>query len=160
MSGWTLREATEADLPALLELHQDYHRELQSFGMPYDLKPGGLEEALRLRIRSRLILTAVAQGEDGGLAGFVVCSILRLANEYLCEDCGSVGYLNDLYVIPALRRQGLALKLTGMAEDWLREREIPTMQLQVLQNNPAAHRYWQRVGMGPVGTLYDKKLVK
>ena len=102
----------------------------------------------------------MAQGEDGGLAGFVVCSILRLANEYLCEDCGSVGYLNDLYVVPALRRQGLALKLTGMAEDWLREREIPTMQLQVLQNNPAAHRYWQRVGMGPVGTLYDKKLVK
>ena len=57
-------------------------------------------------------------------------------------------------------RQGLALELTHMAEDWLREREIPTMQLQVLQNNPAAHRYWQRAGMGPVGTLYDKKLVK
>ena len=160
MSGWTLREATEADLPALLELHQDYHGELHPFAMPYALNPGGLEEALRLRIRPRLILTAVAQGEDGGLAGFVVCSILRLANEYLCEDCGSVGYLNDLYVVPALRRQGLALELTGMAGDWLREREIPTMQLQVLQNNPAAHRYWQRVGMGPVGTLYDKKLVK
>ena len=37
MSGWTLREATEADLPALLELHQGYHRGLQAFGMPYDL---------------------------------------------------------------------------------------------------------------------------
>lgn len=158
MKGWTLREAEEADLPALLELQRDYHRELREFGMPYELRPQGLEEALRLRIRSRLIFTAVAQGEDGSLGGFVVCSILRLANEYLCGGCGSVGYLNDLYVTPALRRQGLALALTGLAEDWLRQREIPTMQLQVLQNNPAAHRYWQRAGMGPVGTLYDKKL--
>ena len=160
MSGWTLREATEADLPALLALYQDYHRELQSFGMPYELRQDTLEQVFSLRIRSRLILTAVAQQEDGTLSGFVFCSILRLANEYLCEGCGSVGYLNDLYVIPALRRQGLALELTGMAEDWLRAREIPTMQLQVLQNNPAAHRYWQRAGMGPVGTLYDKKLIK
>ena len=40
------------------------------------------------------------------------------------------------------------------------EQGVPTMQLQVLQQNESAHRFWQKVGMRPVGTLYDKKLEK
>ena len=65
-----------------------------------------LERVLPLRIRSRLILTELALDGDGAPVGFVFCSILRLANEYLCQGSASVGYLNDLYVSPALRRKG------------------------------------------------------
>ena len=115
---------------------------------------------LRLRIRSRLILTELALDGDGAPAGFVFCSILRLGNEYLCQGSASVGYLNDLYVSPALRRRGAARALTARAEEWLREQGVPTMQLQVLRGNPAARAYWEGVGMRPVGTLYDKNLEK
>ena len=96
MSGFTLRPAQEGDLPALLALYRDYHKELESFGMPYALREEELERVLRLRVRSRLILTELALDGDGAQAGFVFCSILRLANEYLCQGSASVGYLNDL----------------------------------------------------------------
>ena len=157
---YTIRPVTEEELPALLELYRAYHRELQESGMPYDTNEEALEGVLRTRIRSRLILTAAAVTEEGGLAGFVFCSILRLANEYQFEGSAVTGYLNDLYVAPPFRRGGLAARLTGYAEDWLMEQGVPTMQLQVLQRNENAHRFWQKVGMRPVGTLYDKKLEK
>ena len=160
MSGFTLRPAQEGDLPALLALYRDYHRELESFGMPYALREEELERVLRLRIRSRLILTELTLDGGGAPAGFVFCSILRLGNEYLCQGSASVGYLNDLYVSPALRRRGAARALTARAEEWLREQGVPTMQLQVLRGNPAARTYWEGVGMRPVGTLYDKNLEK
>src|SRR5699024_4558526 len=85
VSPFTLRPAEEGDLPALLELYRAYHRELEGFGMPYALREEELERVLRLRVRSRLILTELALDGDGAPAGFVFCSILRLANEYLCE---------------------------------------------------------------------------
>ena len=160
MSGFSLRPAQEGDLPALLALYRDYHKELESFGMPYALREEELERVLRLRIRSRLILTELALDGDGAPAGFVFCSILRLANEYLCQGSASVGYLNDLYVSPALRRRGAARALTARAEDWLREQGVPTIQLQVLRGNPATRTYWEGVGMRAVGTLYDKNLEK
>ena len=157
---YTIRPVTEEELPDLLTLYRAYHKELQESGMPYDTNEEALEGVLRTRIRSRLILTAAAVGEDGRLGGFVFCSILRLSNEYQFEGSAVTGYLNDLYVAPPFRRGGLAARLTGYAEDWLTEQGVPTMQLQVLQKNENAHRFWQKVGMRPVGTLYDKKLEK
>ena len=160
MSGFTLRPAQEGDLPALLALYRDYHKELEGFGMPYALREEELERVLRLRIRSRLILTELALDGGGAPAGFVFCSILRLGNEDWCQGSASVGDLNDLYVSPALRRRGAARALTARAEEWLREQGVPTLQLQVLRGNPAARAYWEGVGMRPVGMLYDKNLEK
>ena len=99
---YTIRPVTEEELPALLELYRAYHKELQESGMPYVTNEEALQGVLRTRIRSRLILTAAAVGEDGRLGGFVFCSILRLSNEYQFEGSAVTGYLNDLYVSPRL----------------------------------------------------------
>ncbi len=156
--NYTLRPGTPEDLEQLLELYREYHRGLLQVGMNYDLNEQTLPRVLENRIRSRLILTAVAQGEDGALLGFVFCSVLRLPQEYVCREQASVGYLNDLYVAPPYRGMGLARALTARAEDWLREQEVTVMELQVLGKNLGAREYWKKQGMEPIGTLCCKYL--
>ncbi len=154
----TIREGTPQDLPRLLELYGDYHKGLLDVGMNYDLNEEQLPRVMENRLRSRLILTAVAEDAAGELQGFVFCSILRLAPEYLCRGQASVGYLNDLYVAPSARHQGLARRLTAYAEQWLRSQEVSVMELQVLGQNQKAREFWKQQGMEPIGLLCCKYL--
>lgn len=154
----TIRQGNTEDLQALLGLYREYHQGLLDVGMNYDLNEEVLPRVMENRIRSRLILTAVAEDEKGMLCGFVFCSILRLAPEYLCRGESSVGYLNDLYVAPSARHQGLAQKLTAYAESWLKEQGVDIMELQVLGKNANAQEFWKKQGMEPIGTLCCKYL--
>ena len=154
----TIRQGSAEDLPELLRLYRDYHQGLLEVGMNYDLNEETLPRVMENRLRSRLILTAVAESGAGELCGFVFCSILRLAPEYVCRGESSVGYLNDLYVAPAARHQGLAQKLTQYAENWLKEQDVFIMELQVLGKNAKAREFWEKQGMEPIGTLCCKYL--
>lgn len=154
----TIRPGQAEDLEPLLALYLDYHRGLLDVGMNYDLNEQALPRVLENRLRSRLILSAVAEDTQGHLHGFVFCSILRLAPEYTCREQASVGYLNDLYVAPEARHQGLAQKLTAYAENWLREQEVTVMELQVLGKNKKAQDFWQKQGLEPIGSLCCKYL--
>ena len=154
----TIRQGSAEDLPELLRLYRDYHQGLLEVGMNYDLNEETLPRVMENRLRSRLILTAVAESGAGKLCGFVFCSILRLAPEYVCRGESSVGYLNDLYVAPAARHQGLARKLTQYAENWLKEQDVFIMELQVLGKNAKAREFWEKQGMEPIGTLCCKYL--
>ena len=153
-----IRQGTAEDLSALLRLYRDYHNGLLEVGMNYDLNEETLPRVMENRLRSRLILTAVAEDKAGELCGFVFCSILRLAPEYTCRGEASVGYLNDLYVAPEARHQGLARKLTEYAEVWLKEQDVSVMELQVLGKNEKARAFWEKQGMEPIGTLCCKYL--
>ena len=154
----TIRQGTAEDLEQLLRLYHDYHNGLLEVGMNYDLNEETLSRVMQNRLRSRLVLTAVAENETGVLQGFVFCSILRLAPEYTCRGEASVGYLNDLYVAPEARHHGLAQKLTAYAENWLREQEVSVMELQVLGKNEKAQEFWKKQGMEPIGLLCCKYL--
>ncbi len=154
----TIRQGTAEDLEQLLRLYHDYHNGLLEVGMNYDLNEETLPRVLQNRLRSRLVLTAVAEDAEGALQGFAFCSILRLAPEYTCCGETSVGYLNDLYVAPQARHQGLAQKLTAYAENWLREQEVSVMELQVLGQNEKAQQFWKQQGMEPIGLLCCKYL--
>ncbi len=153
-----IRPALPADLDSLEKLYQEYHRELEPWGVNCTLNPVQLPRVLEARIKSGLIFSEVAEAEDGTLCGFVFCSVSRLGREFLCEGCDSIGCLNDLYVAPAVRRQGLADRLCDRAEDWLRSNGIPVMQLQVLLRNEAAQAFWRKRGMEPLSNLQFKSM--
>ena len=156
--AYTVREAVLEDLDALTALFQDYFADLKACGMNFDLRAEELPRVLRARIRSHLLLAAVAESEDGAIAGFVFGSILRLGAEYSCDGAASVGYINELYVTPAARRQGLSRRLADFCEDWLRGQGVTAVQAQVLTGNGAARAMWQARGMAPIGAIYEKKL--
>lgn len=156
--AYIIREAAPEDLDALIALYHSYFADLKACGMNFDLRAENLPRVLQARIRSHLLLAAVAEAEDGAIAGFTFASIMRLGAEYSCGGAASIGYINELYVTPAARRQALSRRLADFCEDWLRGQGVSTVQVQVLTGNGAAHAMWQARGMAPVGTLYEKKL--
>ena len=152
-----IRPAAIEDMEALTALYLAYGEELKRSGLHYDIRTENVPKVLESRIKSRLIYFAAAESA-GEIVGFVIASILRLGGEYLCGGEASVGYLNDIYVAPAARRQGLAEALTASAEAWLRENGVRAMELQVVTGNTAGEAFWRRQGAYPVGTLCYKKL--
>lgn len=150
---YVIRPAREDELDALLALYRPYFAELKTFGMNYELDEDGLSGAILGRIKSRLLLAAVAEGGDGRLYGFVFCAVSRLSREYRCRGRGSIGSLQELYVAPEARRRGLATRLWECAKDWLRAQDVSAVQLQVLCGNPAALAFWRARGFAPLGTL-------
>lgn len=155
---YAVRAAREDDLDVLASLYQPYYRELEGFGMNYELDGEQLPDVLRGRIKSRLMLAGVAEGEDGKLYGFVFCAISRLGREYRCRGQGSIGFLQELYVVPAARRNGLASRLVDFARDWLRENGVKSLSLEVLCGNPAALAFWKRQGLVPLATICHQNL--
>ncbi len=151
----TIREATTDDIDGLTALYGEYFEELRPMGMYYTLDMATLPDVLSTRIRSRLVLTAVA--EDGtGLRGFVICTLSRLGREYKCEGSRFIGTMNELYVAADVRRRGVAGRLCDYGEAWLRERGAPGVQFQILRGNGASAELWRKRGADPVGTLYYK----
>ncbi len=157
MTDVTIRPAEAADLGGLLRLYEDYHRELCAYGRYCDLDREALPSVLETRIRSRLIYAAAAESE-GRLCGFAFCSISRIGREYRCGGAGTIGYLNDLYVAPEARRQGLAARLYAGCEAWLLENGVTALQLQALCGNESAQAFWRSRGFSPLAVVHYKPL--
>lgn len=149
--------AEDAELGALAALYDDYQAYLKSVGLTYDYRQGSAAEILRARLRSKLF-RAFAARVDGASVGFLICSLQRLPSEYLCCGSAMLGYINDLYVAPQYRGNGIAGALVGAAEDWLRASGVTAAELQIVAGNHAAECFWQSRGMQPVRTIHAKKL--
>ncbi len=155
---YAVRDAREEELDTLLTLYRSYYQELKGCGMNYELDETQLPDVLRARMKSRLLLAAVAEGEDGRLVGFAFCAISRLGREHRCRGKNSVGFLQELYVVPEARRHGLASRLADYARDWLWGNDITTLSLEVLCGNPAGLAFWKRQGLVPVATICQQNL--
>jgi ribosomal protein S18 acetylase RimI-like enzyme len=60
---------------------------------------------------------------------------------------GHRGWIYYLAVDPTLRRQGLGRRMMAAAEDWLRGRGAPKIQLMVREDNAAAIGFYQALGL-------------
>lgn len=60
---------------------------------------------------------------------------------------GHRGWVYYLAVRPAARRQGLGRTLMAAAEDWLRTRGAPKIQLMVREDNEAAIGFYEALGL-------------
>lgn len=155
---YTIEPAREEDLAELTALYLDYFDQLCDVGMNYELSREDLPEVLRGRIRSRLILAALARTAEGTPAGFVFCSFLRISREYRCCGESFIGYINDIYTVPAARREGLAARLFRYAEDWLRAQGVTAVEAQILSENRASLAFFSKLGLKPVNTTYFKTI--
>ena len=149
--------ADDAALTALAALFDEYQAYLKTVGLTYDYRQGSAAEVLHARLRSRLF-RILSASVDGAAAGFLICSLQRLPGEYLCCGSGMIGYINDLYVAPQYRGNGIAGALVAEAENWLRASGATTAELQVVTGNQAAERFWHSKGLRPVRTTHAKKL--
>lgn len=154
--NYIIRPVDVSDLSALTELYLVYNAELQTCGLQYEINVEEVPVVLNTRIKSRLFYVGIAQ-YNGEVKGFIICSIAKIGREYLCESSGQVGYVNDIYVNPSMRRTGCANALLDAAKAWLKECGVNSLQLEVLSGNTGGRSFWERTGGREIAALYQMK---
>jgi GNAT superfamily N-acetyltransferase len=144
-----IREATEADLPALMPLLRGYCDFYES-----DPPDAGLEAMARdvIAAPEEVAFLLVATDDRGEVVGFALnqwkWSSLRGAR---------VVVLDDLFVAERARGTGLADALIEAVADVARRHDAPIVSWLTMPDNKRAHAVYDRVG-GHAETLLEYEL--
>jgi ribosomal protein S18 acetylase RimI-like enzyme len=149
-----VREAADVDADAVGRLLYDFNRE---FDDPAP-KPAQLARRIRELVADGDTVVLVAGVEPAGVA------VLRLRKAIWSRalEC----YLAELYVVPALRGQGIGRALMEAAIDFARARGADYMDLGTAETDVVARRLYESLGFdnhegkpgGPVNYYYERNL--
>ena len=89
--------------------------------------------------------TCLVATEAGAVLGFVVARLDP--GDGLLP--GLAGEVQELYVVPEARLDGLSGRLATAAVGWLRERGAGTVRTLVCADNAASQEFWQARGFEP-----------
>jgi len=67
-------------------------------------------------------------------------------------------YLDELYVAPAARRQGLGTQLVHAVRHWAESLGARRIRLQMMTANPEAQAFWESLGAEPFTTTMTMEL--
>jgi GNAT superfamily N-acetyltransferase len=129
----TVRVATTADARVVARMLHDFNTE---FGDP---SPGPDVLAERLtRLLAGDEMVALLAGEEG---------LALLSFRAGVWDPGPVALLEELYVVPERRGQGIGGRLIEHAFDVCRERGVETFQVNVDESDVDAQRFYEAHGV-------------
>jgi ribosomal protein S18 acetylase RimI-like enzyme len=77
------------------------------------------------------------------IVGFAAGNIRILPN-YLGNK--KVGYISHVYVSDEFKKQNIGKKLVLELENWFDEKAVAYIELEVLIDNEAAHKFWEKLG--------------
>lgn len=95
-------------------------------------------------------LLVAADGED--LVGFVTFEV----ESGVYEQDVRRGFVENVYVVPDRRGEGVGSVLLAAAEDRLRERGCETFSLEVLAANHGARRFYREAGYEPHRVQFER----
>lgn len=135
-SGLTIRPSVLADLPILYDMVRRFSVELGTeTGLSATAEDWG-----RDGFGANPRFSTVVAEDAGGLFG------LATWTEFYLTDLGrTIYFVQQLYVEPTRRRQGIGRTLMGYIAALAERNGIPMVQLGVL-NNPLAKSLYQRIG--------------
>ena len=148
-----IRKATHADREALgrlgallMDVHYNFDRRRFLDPGP-DPSPGYAEYLVaQLDHPASVILVA----ESGGLViGYCYCVIEPMSWKELRDEAG---FISDLALDPAARRQGAGRALVKAAVEWFRERNVARVMLWTSTQNQAARELFLSAGFRPTMT--------
>lgn len=131
----TIAHAAPADLDALSQLFDAYR---QFYGQPSDVEAA--RDWLRNRLRFGESKVLVAR-QGGAIVGFA-----QLYPTFSSVRLGRSWILNDLFVLPATRRQGVARALLDAAADFARSDGAAAISLETTRDNGAARATYRAAG--------------
>lgn len=144
MSAVSYREVREADLPVIAEMYEQlnvyFYRMGYRLPQPEDVGQVWLDSFQRTLGRFSNVFIAEL---DGRVAGFMLCRVKRVP-----AHMGGVlvGELSDMWIIADARRMGIGDRLSRLAIDWLREQGVHSVEIQVLRDNEASWKLYERMG--------------
>ena len=129
------RRAMIADLIVLLELVQEFHK---NENLPFD------------QTIERDVLTHFLTNESLGQAWLIqqedVIGYIVLTLGYSLEYRGRYAFIDELYLRPQHRGQGIGTQTLAFAEDACRVLGVQALHLEVDFDNPKAQRLYHKVG--------------
>ena len=146
-----IRRATIEDLDPILKLWGAMMAEHERQDPRIRLAEGALS-AYRAYVGYHLMASdscvRVAEVPEG-LVGFCLLTISRNLPMFLPAR---YGYLSDLVVAESRRRQGIGRALVNEGAEWLKQRNIHSVQLQYYAFNEAGRAFWESMGFNPFFT--------
>jgi ribosomal protein S18 acetylase RimI-like enzyme len=136
--------ASPADGPALLALARAFHA---ADGHP--LTPAGEAALLRVASGEEPLARAWVVRRAGGIEEPLGYLILTLG--YSVEYGGRDGFIDDLYLAPALRGRGLGARLLAFALEQAAAPGIGTLHLEAEVGNARALRLYRAAGFEETG---------
>jgi RimJ/RimL family protein N-acetyltransferase len=161
--GFLVREATEADLPALARLGARLARLHHRFDPRRFFVVPGMEKGYawwlgkERKNRKAIVLAAIRTGRAGKetVVGYAYGRIEPRDWNSLRETCG-VGI--DLMVEPRARRAGVGSALVEALAEGLARRGAPRVVIQVASLNPQAQAVFARLGFRPTMVEMTREL--
>lgn len=135
-----IRLAVSADVPAVSRMI----RELARDGDCPDGLMASQEDWLRDLFGPQPPFTALVAEYDKEVVGTLIYSVERYPGWALPAI-----KVHELYVLPGLRRQGIATTLVNFLADAVRGSQVVLMQLNVREANPA-RKFYERIGFAQV----------
>lgn len=130
------RMATIADLTLLLKLVKEFHEGEQ---LPFDAQADGrvLENLLLKQSLGQVWL--IQSGDEA--VGYIVLTL-----GYSIEYRGQDAFIDEFYLRPAYRRQGIGTMTLAFAEEACRTLGVQALHLEVDFDNADAQRLYHKVG--------------
>lgn len=156
----TIRRATEADGPDLLDLWHGFTDHLSKYDERYRHKEDADDRWLQYfenqLVDSKYGAVFVAEA-DGELVGVLEA---RLTGDHPIFRLSDHGYINGHYVVDDYRDQGVGDRLIEAAIDWFAEsdREITFCRVDVIHGDDHAHEAYKQMGFEPVEHVYERRV--
>ena len=145
MSGVSYRLATEDDFPILMEMYSKLNTFFYQVGyrLPHPENVGQVWLDSFKRTLGRFSNVFIAEAEPGKVSGFMLCRLKRVP-AYMGGVM--VGELSDMWIESDARRLGIGDRLSRLAIDWMREQGAHSIEIQVLKDNEASWKLYERMG--------------
>lgn len=140
----TFRTVVEADFPTLermfTELTAYFYQVGYRLPCPENVGAAWVESFRRTLGRFSNVFIAEL---DGRVVGFMLCRLKRVP-----QHMGgvTVGELSDMWIEPEARRLKLGDALSRLAIDWLQKQGAHSVEIQILRDNEASWRLYERMG--------------
>ena len=137
--------------PVLADLWVDMAAEQRQHGshLAADANRGAMADSIRRAIIADGVRVARAEADDAAETGTVLGFVMFTTGTTVLETAVSRGSIENLYVVPDARNDGLGGALLDAAAAALAERGIDRVALEVMADNEAARRFYRRHGFEP-----------
>lgn len=137
----------QSHVDAVKILFRQYYSYFHTLGIKLRLAEDGEERWMAATLQSVNRMSVLPLALAGGqIVGFAQ-GALKLLPDYL--GAHKAGVVQHVYVQEEYQRKGVAKALVSALEQWFSEKQVQSVELQVIAHNDKALQFWQKMGYEP-----------
>jgi ribosomal protein S18 acetylase RimI-like enzyme len=143
MSEIKYRQATEKDIPRIVELWKefiDFHKIRDPFFSRSEEGPGNFGKFIAENLRKHDAIVCVAE-KNGDVIAHILATIQNYPPVFKIKRYGLV---NDLAVTTEYRRIGIGQHLFHIVKNWFSKKGINRIEIEVAVSNEVSKTFWAK----------------